>query len=344
MSEATEGMNRQGLQAHENLERRKPFMAPRQLVDDLKERGVTFNLCSEDEAAEYLARANNYLRTASYRKLYPVRTEGPRCGEYISLDFEALRRLSSADRVLRSALREICIDVEHFARVRLLDWALAQGEDGYTIVDDYLDHLVSRDRFRITGSLGWRATGAARDEYSGNLIGHYQEQGYPLWVFLEVTEFGRFCDLWLFCAERWKNQGMLVEHYVLKSVKALRNASCHNSCIINGFSPAAERSDFYTPAPILASMNAHGLKNTKSRRQKLRNLRIAHIAATLWASSEFCLRETTRLRHAEVMTTVGRAFDSARPLCPTDGSLVSHFDFIMRLVDIWMPKGHNPLS
>ena len=62
---------------------RKPFMTPERLVAALKARGVTFELCSEEEAADYLAHANNYLRTASYRKLYPVRTEGDRVGEYV---------------------------------------------------------------------------------------------------------------------------------------------------------------------------------------------------------------------------------------------------------------------
>lgn len=318
---------------------RKPFMTPSQLVSVLKAHGVTFELCSEEEAAEYLAHANNYLRAASYRKLYPVRIEGERAGEYVGLDFEALRCLSSADRVLRSALREICIDVEHFACVRLLDRALVEGEDGYRIVEDYLADLTSRDRARVTGGLGWRARqGESRDEYSGNLIAHYREGGYPLWVFLEVIEFGRLCDLWLFCARRWGDRDMLVEHYILKSVKALRNATCHNSCIINGLSSESERTGFTTPASILASMNERGLKATKGRRRKLQNLRIAHIVAALWASSEFCVREPTRLRHAEAMDAVREVLDAVRPLCPVDGSLTSYFDFILKLVDIWMPK------
>lgn len=336
MSDATETAKQQGRPARASSGSRKPFKTPEQLITDLKARGVTFELCTENEAVGYLAHTNNYLRAASYRKLYPVRTEGSHAGEYIGLDFEALRRLSSADRALRSALREICIDVEHFARVRLLDRALAEGEDGYGIVKDYLDHLTSRDRSRVTGGLDRRACGDARDEYSGDLIGHFQGRDYPLWVFLEVTEFGRFCDLWLFCAGRWSDRGMLDAHYVLKSVKALRNASCHNSCIINGFSSTAAHANFPTSGPILTSMNAHNLKNTKSRRQKLRNLRIAHIAAALYASDHFCLRETTRSRHAEVMAAVSRAFDHARPLCPADGSLASYFDFIMKLVDIWV--------
>ena len=320
-------------------ERSKSFMTAGQLVAALKAHGVTFNLCSEDEAADYLAHANNYLRAASYRKLYPVRTEGERSGEYIGLDFEALRRLSSADRILRQALREICIDVEHFARVRLLDRALTEDEDGYGIVEDYLADLTSHDRTRVTGGLGWRArSGDTHDEYSGDLIAHYHNGGYPLWVFLEVVELGRFCDLWLFCAQRWGDRSMRHLHYVLKSVKAVRNAVCHNSCIINGFSASAEKADFSTSNPIASSMNERGVRSSKSRRSKMRNLRVAQIAAVLFASSEFCERRSTRARHADAMEAVRDAFGAARPLCPADGSLVSYFDFILRLVDIWTPK------
>ena len=111
-----------------------------------------------------------------------------------------------------------------------------------------------------------------------------------------------------------------------------------NSCIINGFSVTSERADFPTSNPIAASMNERGLKSSKSRRSKMRNLRVAQIAAVLFASSEFCRRESTRALHSEAMETVREAFDAVRPLCPADGSLTSYFDFIMKLVDIWTPK------
>ena len=40
------------------------------------------------------------------------------------------------------------------------------------------------------------------------------------------------------------------------------------------------------PDDMPQSMNAPGLKNTKSRRTKMRNLRVAHIAATLYGSHQ----------------------------------------------------------
>lgn len=319
-------------------DRPKPMLTVEQQVAHMKAKGVTFNLCPEEEAAAYLAHANNYLRAAAYRKLYPKQVEGGRVGQYIGLDFEALRRLSSADRQLRSALREIAIDVEHFARVDLLDRAVAKGEDGHVIVEDYLSGLASADRSRVKGGLGWRGKpGAAHDEYSGDLIAHYGD-GYPLWVFLEVIEFGRFCDLWLFCANRWNDRSMLDTHYVLKSVKALRNGVCHNSCLINGLSASAQKTHFSPSSLVAAGLNDHGIRNNRSRRAKMSNLRVAQIAATLYASDALCTTDSAKARHAGQMAQACRALDSVRGLCPADGSLVSFFDFIEKLVDIWTPQ------
>ena len=313
---------------------RKPLLDIPAQIAQLKSRGVTFALCSETEAADFLANANNYLRTRSYRTLYPRRPDGT----YIGLDFGALKGLSSADRKLRAALRDISIDVEHFARVRLLKHVEEHGEDGYVVTQDYLGSFRSDMRRRIRTSLINRADQGSDcyDEYAGELIAHNLAD-MPVWVFLEVVDFGRFADFWLFCARRWNDEELLKSHYPLRSVKNLRNATSHNSCILNGFSPTASKANFVVREPIASAMTQAGLKNTKSRRAKMANLRIAQIAETLWASHEFCTRKNTRLRHATAAGDVVAVFQSIRPLCPADGSLASFFDFIGQLVDIWLP-------
>ena len=49
----------------------KPKMTSKALVDKLRdEKGVSFKYVTEDNAEKYLAKINNYLRTASYRKNY----------------------------------------------------------------------------------------------------------------------------------------------------------------------------------------------------------------------------------------------------------------------------------
>lgn len=320
--------------------RLRPKLTAEQQVARLKARGVTFRGIDETDAADYLANTSSYTHSACYRKLYPVRTSGAHAGEYIGLDFSALVALSSADRVLRSSLREICIDIEHFARIDLLRRSEEHGEDGYAIVADYTTRCEAKGSARWASSLRARsASGKYPDEYSGDLIAHYNDDlgAIPDWALLEVVDFGTFIDFWLFCAERWKDKDMMEIHYVLKSVKALRNACRHNTCIINGFAAIAPKSDHETPGRILASMNRGGMTNGKSRRKKMSNRRIAQIAATLFASSTFCTRPTTRTRHAEAMQRTREAFARTSDLRPADGSLASHFEFLLRMVDIWTP-------
>jgi hypothetical protein len=125
-------------------------------IEHLKSRGVTFELCSEEAAAFYLEHANNYLRVAAYRKLYPRQVDGPNPGAYINLDFEDLVEFSSIDRRLREALLAATIDVEHFAKVEFLQRCGQHHEDGYSIVVDYLESVSSYQRARIVGALNAR--------------------------------------------------------------------------------------------------------------------------------------------------------------------------------------------
>lgn len=321
-------------------DRQKVARSPDELVVLLKSRGVTFEACDEKKAAVYLRHANNYLRASSYRKLYPVRGSGSSAGKYVGLDFAALAALSSLDRELRSAFREIAIDVEHFARVELVERCVERGEDCYQIVEDYFERLRKNGNARAIEIIKERSsTGKYPDPYSGDLIAHYLDDldGLSVWALLEVVEFGRFVDFWLFCAKRWNDQEMLDHHYLLKSVKGLRNACCHNSCIVHAFSRNAERAGFSIREPLASSLRENGLKNTKSRKAKLRNLRVAQIAATLYAASIYCNRNSARNRHTTLLNRFHGSVDAARPLFPPDGSLGSYFDFIFKMVDIWLP-------
>ena len=118
----------------EDMRARKPMLAAEQLVEHLKSRGVTFELCSETDAVAYLSDANNYLRVAAYRKLYFRQVDGGNPGAYVNLDFEDLVELSAIDRRLREALLSATIDVEHFAKMRLLRMCGEHGEDGYALI------------------------------------------------------------------------------------------------------------------------------------------------------------------------------------------------------------------
>ena len=104
------------------------------------EKGITFSIMSETEAAEYLSKRNNYMRTASYRKNYAKHETGVQVGKYINLDFAYLAELSNIDFYLREHLLKMCIDIEHALKVALLaEIEQNPQEDGYKIVCDFLE-------------------------------------------------------------------------------------------------------------------------------------------------------------------------------------------------------------
>lgn len=319
------------------MPRAKPLLSAAELVALLKSKGVTFNLCSEADAVTYLTETNNYLRAASYRKLFPTHLEGPRVGQYINLDFAYLIELSSVDRRLRETLLGIVIDVEHFAKIELLRHLELEDEDGYAVISDYLAR-----RPRVLDGLRARAEESNRhDVYSGNLIAHYLDS-MPVWVMLEVVDFGTFVDFWLFCSERWGDDEMRQMHFPLKSTKALRNACAHNSLLVHGLNARDAPANFPTSLLISNSLNARGMKNSRTRRAKLKNLRVAQIAAALWALDHFCKLPSTRKRHATKLAAVRRSVEgshfSQAPSAGANMSIVSFFDFLWRLIDIWVPN------
>ena len=328
--EATEPQN--NLQAHQ-----KPLLTIPEQIAHLKSKGVTFSLCTEQEAAAFLTK-NNYLRTASDRKLYEQRIDSDRAGTYIGLDFGDLIALSRIDRRLREALLLAASDIEHFAKVHVLNRAESESEDGYAIVRDFYENLNHSERNRIQGMLKTRgSTGEQHDNYTGDLIAHYGVERLPLWIVVEVMEFGPFLTLYKHCAGRWNDSRMLQEHYVLKSVKALRNATAHGSCIVNGFTKKAERAGYEVNTLVATSMSKAGMPNTKTRRSKMRNLRIAQITSTLWAVEEFCPTETCQTRHALRFAELERFIAETGLLTRANDGIVSFFDFFEKLVDIWIP-------
>ena len=179
----------------------KPMLTVEQQIAHMKAKGITFELVSEEEAAAYLTDRTYFFKLYAYRTLFERRVGGPRDGQYVGLDFGHLKLLASLDRTLRYALLPMTLDVEHFARVKLVrEVTEREGEDGYSIVSDYLASLNHDDRRRRMGEI----SSFLRDTYSGDLARKYSlPDNMPLWVYLEMASFGSFVDLWLFCARRW---------------------------------------------------------------------------------------------------------------------------------------------
>lgn len=235
------------------IDSRKPKLTIEEQIEHLKSKGVTFELCDEEEATRILSEQDHYFRLAAYRVLFPKRIGGAHDGEYAGLDFGHLVDLAGIDQELRGFLLPLTLDVESAAKTKLVERITEDpGEDGYSIFADYLAHLNHADRNRRKGEI----SRLENDAYLGPLVARYPIDEMPAWVFLELSSFGAFTNFYLFCADRWNDSSMRSEHYLLRCANSIRNAAAHSSAIINGLAPSGQIPPIRTPRDVALSLGA----------------------------------------------------------------------------------------
>ncbi len=249
-----------------------------QQIAHMKSKGITFDLVTEEEAAAYLRTKCQFFRVYAYRRNFDRHVGGEFDGQYANLDFGHLKTLSSLDRKLRDVLLAMTLDVEHFAKVRLLAAAEDNGEDGYAIMRAYRASLPDEDRSRIDGELKTRKN----DPYAGGIVRKYLGD-MPIWAFCEVVPFGIFTDLVRFCASRWHDKDLEDVHYQLKNSRQIRNAGAHGACVLNDVvSPSPSTRP---PATLVNAMNMHGIPR-RLRTKWLRSRRMVQICSLLYLFSQ----------------------------------------------------------
>lgn len=197
-------------------------------VKYLEDKGISFNLFSKSNAEDYLTNNNYYYKLTSFRKNFRKHTDGPNTNKYSNLDFAYLVDLAIIDNYLRSIILEIALDIEHYSKLKLLHCLENnKSEDGYSIVKDF---MVNQGQNKQV--IEKRIIEKCNNCYVGDIIQHY-DGNYPAWTLIEIISFGDYLKFYKFCADRWNDKDLLNDFYLMKDVKALRNAAAHNNCILN---------------------------------------------------------------------------------------------------------------
>lgn len=303
---------------------RKPILTIEQQIEHLKQKGVAFELCSEEEAADYLRDKCNFFKLASYRKLFSKYEGGPRDGRYVDLDFGQLRLLAALDQELRHALLGMTLDIEHFQKVTLLREMEDRGEDGYAIVADYMASLTTANREYRLRELKM----SGRSPYSSSLYAKYSGD-MPAWAFLELTSFGTLIDFVRFCARHLE-----ASHYDLKRVKSVRNCAAHGSCLINCF---AERGAARGSASSGVSRRVAAAGIPKATRRKwMGNTAMQEVATVLVAHSGLVPEGSSRSRAASELAEMFARADGETEALPDkgpDAAARSALEFLRRLTE-----------
>ena len=190
----------------------------------MKNRGITFNEISENDAKQFLQNNNYYMKLAAYRANYDKCDTGKRQGQYKKLDFGYLKELSTIDMYLRYIVMDMCLDIEHVIKVRLIkNITNNPSEDGYDIVRKF---IAQDDNLRILKNIRSHKSG----EYCKDLIEKYYPY-FPAWVFVELISFG---DLLYFCSFYEKIYGVqIINNKLMNTVRDVRNAAAHSNCLLN---------------------------------------------------------------------------------------------------------------
>ena len=186
--------------------------------------GITFNLKSEEEAAVFLAKHNYFFRLKQYADF----GEKTKSGKFINVDFGQMVELSTVDMFLRKLILKMTLDFEHYLKVKIInDSQENPADDGYAVVESFLEthnrvrHLIEN----LNNSLNF---------YNRQVFEKYKETP-SVWSIVEMLGFSDFIDFYAHYYQYFHLKCEYTPHF--DSVRRLRNAAAHNTCIISNLKP-----------------------------------------------------------------------------------------------------------
>ena len=198
-------------------------------IKDMKEAGITFNICSETEAKHFLEYSTYYFKIKAYAKNYDKYLNTNKAGQYINLDFAYLMDLSKIDTRLRKIILKMALDIEHYLKVKMLADFLKVDEDGYDIIQQLLMMQPELDR---------AIEDKSNTSTCNELISKYKDD-WAIWNIVEVMSIGQLNNLYGLFYSRNRFSNSYVN--MLLPVKMIRNAAAHNNCLINRLRPPYSR-------------------------------------------------------------------------------------------------------
>jgi len=199
--------------------KKKPKLSTINLIEHLSSKGISFNYHSKDDIIDILENKTYYYKLSSYRKNFPKTPDK----KYLNLDFKALVDLASIDTYFREIILDMSLDIEHMVKTRLMtDITYNDDEDGYQIVNNFKT-TYSQKYHKMYQQFSY--TKYKKDMFE-------KRQILPIWVLLEITDFGTFTIISELYANNNPNIQKKIFSKQLKYIKNLRNTSAHNNVFI----------------------------------------------------------------------------------------------------------------
>lgn len=237
--------------------RTHPKKNEKDLVKVLRDKGVSFNFISEDDAIKRLKENTYYFKMSVFRKNF----RKDQNGKYIGLDFASLNDLGILDMRFRIILLEASLDLEHALKTSILaNITQDKNEDGYSIVRDFFETSFL-NKNEILSKI------SKRENYLFPVYKKHNET-LSVWVLFELLTFGQFGEFLEFYYKRvtLNKSQYAVPAKLFRYAKNVRNAAAHNNpLIINLTRGPIVR----VPDEIAQLRRRIGLKNSISNKQRM---------------------------------------------------------------------------
>ncbi|MCQ2576688.1 MAG: Abi family protein [Treponema sp.] len=186
--------------------------------------GITFNIKSEEEAADFLSKNNYFFRLKQYADI--AEKSKTKSGKYVGVDFGHLVELSVIDMFLRKLILKMTIDFEHSLKVKLInDSQNNPDDDGYAVVQAfYYDHPAEKAHTETGNSITF---------YNKSVYEKYKDSP-SVWSIVELLNFSGFINFYSYYYEYFNLECEYTKHF--ESVRRLRNSAAHNACMLCNFS------------------------------------------------------------------------------------------------------------
>lgn len=229
---------------------------------------------------------------------------------------------------LRYRIVHMALDIEHHTKLQLLRMMDKFNEDGYKIVQDYLDYLGKTQR-KICDSEISRNRG---NIYCGDIVDKY-DGAYPIWAFIEIIPFGRLVDFYDFCAERFADKEMKNNFYRLLTCKEIRNASAHSNCILNNLKSGtiAHKTNSAVTNELMTISNM----NSNFRKNRMSNARIQQLVTLFYMHRTMVESDGIKKSESEEIQKVMKRIDRNYDYYSTNPMIKGTFDFLKMVVDNW---------
>ena len=309
----------------------KPMLDTDGQIKHLLSKGVKFERVSIEEATAYLRENNNYFKLRAYRKNFPKNPDGEKVGQYYNLDFAALKDLSIIDMRMRYLFIQMALDVEHFAKVHLLQAIEESDDDGYQVVEEYFNSLKKADDEKGThryDSLVAELERNRNNPYCGGIIEKYCDC-YPVWAFIEIASLGTMIHFYGFCADYLDNKNLKDGYFLLTTIKELRNAAAHSNCLIHDMGAKDSKHK-----PNYSVLRALSSITKASRDSQLRNERMRQMVTLLYAHTIFVTSSGVHNHIRECLKELVDRMYHHIDYYAENGNILKSFEFFKKAVDI----------